>query len=191
MNFMSLDYNDAVDRYDKAYSQNLEIYKLIKGEETDAKDAARVNLQILMNTVTSGNVNYDDLPSESKLMISKLEVQSGLPVGFMSSLKVDPKANILFTNTNEGVTQVGFRNSDGSISVKSYGTKTGSGTYAATDEVTIASDALAEVDTNGDKLVSLQEYEAARKKVYSQIADPDKAASALNTASGEYGKWKW
>lgn len=191
MNFMTLDYNDAVDRYDKEFSQNLEIYKMIKGEEADEKDAARANLQIYTNLVTSGNMDYGSLSDDQKLMINKLEVQSGLPIGFMSQVEKDKDADVLFTTTNEGVTQVGFRNADGTVSVKSYGTKTGSAKYAATDEVTIASDALAEVDTNGDKMVSLKEYEAARKKVYSQIADPDKAASALNTASGEYSKWKW
>lgn len=201
MNYKGLDYNDAVTAYDKEFSQNLQMYNIISGKEKDARsafesdrDAARANLQIYTNLISKGNVDLSSMPADQQLQMSKLEIQSGLPVGFMASVKKDKNADIIFSNTNEGVTQVGIRNSDGTINVQSYGTSTAKGkapTYAATDEVTVAREALDAVDTNGDKMVSLKEYEAARKTVYSQIADPVKAANALNTASNEYKKWKW
>jgi hypothetical protein len=134
MTLEGLDYNDAVNRYESEFDRNLKIYDLISDARKEAKDdlrddrnAARANLQIYANAAISGNIDYDSLGPEQKLMIQKLEVQSGLPVGLISSIKKDPKADIIFTSTNNGITQVGFRNSDGSIKVESYGTSTAGG----------------------------------------------------------------
>lgn len=160
-------------------------------------DNARANLTTMTNAITAGNVNYESLSADQKLQIQKLEVQSGIPVGTMANFKqvVDPKANVMFTTSNEGVTQIGYFNpATGQVEVKTYGTSTGSGkkpVYSSSEEVVIASDALAEVDTNGDQMVSLPEYEQARKIVYSKISDPAKAQSALDTASNAYQKWNW
>lgn len=63
--------------------------------------------------------------------------------------------------------------------------------YASTDDVSKAAKALKEVDTNKDGLLSQAEYEKARKKVLSLIANPDIATSALETASSQYGRWRW
>jgi oligoribonuclease NrnB/cAMP/cGMP phosphodiesterase (DHH superfamily) len=60
-------------------------------------------------------------------MIQKLEVQSGLPPGLISSIKKDPKADIVFTTSNNGIVQVGFRNADGTIRVEQYGKKSSGG----------------------------------------------------------------
>jgi hypothetical protein len=127
MNFASLDYQDAVAAYDREFTQNMQIYKLVSDEQNRAQDIARANLQIYMNAITKGNMDYGSLPADQKVMISKLEAQAGLPIGFTSGLKLDPGANVLFTTSNEGVTQVGVRNPDGTISVQSYGTRISSG----------------------------------------------------------------
>lgn len=124
MNLVGLDYQDAVNRYDKEFSQNLQIYNMVTAEQDKAQANARANLTTYANLITSGNMTYSQLSPDQKITLNKLEVQAGLPVGFISSLKMDPKANMLFTNTSNGVTQVGFRNPDGSVSVQSYGTST-------------------------------------------------------------------
>ena len=131
MNFMGLDYNDAVKRYDDEFTRNLSMYDIIAGARKEARSAfeydqtaARANLQIYANAAISGNITYENLSPEQKLMINKLEIQSGLPTGLISSIKKDPKADILFTTSNEGITQIGFRNSDGTVRVESYGTST-------------------------------------------------------------------
>ena len=135
MTLEGLDYNDSVKRYETEFEMNLKMYDLIAGARREARSAyeydqqaARANLQIYANAAISGNVDYSSLGADQKLMISKLEVQSGLPVGFISSIKKDPKADILFTSSNEGITQVGFRNADGTIRVESYGTRIASST---------------------------------------------------------------
>jgi len=144
INYAGLDYNDAKAAYDTEFSQNLQIQNLLSSNRTElfsatkavldeattikqnAIDNARANLTTIANAITSGNVNMADLSDDEKLQIQKLEIQSGLPVGIIAAMKekVDPKANIVFTTSNNGVTQVGFRNSDGTISVQSYGKDT-------------------------------------------------------------------
>lgn len=149
MNFQQLDYQDAVDRYNQEFTQNMQIFGALRGLRQDAlseaaqqadvkfkqagldlqyQDAARSNLQIMMNAITNGNMDPSSLTSDQKLAINKLELQSGLPVGFTSKLGLSTKDRILFTTTNNGVTQVGIANSDGTISMKSYGTPTGGST---------------------------------------------------------------
>jgi len=139
MTLMGLDYQDAVTRYDDEFKRNIQMYNLIAGARKEARsafesdrDAARSNLQIYMNAVTAGNLDYGSMSADQKLLVNKLETQAGLPVGFMSQVKMDPDANILFTTSNEGVTQVGMRNADGTISVQSYGTRITSGAGAGT-----------------------------------------------------------
>lgn len=130
INLMGLDYNDAVARYDKEFEQNLQIYGIIENQidrnlDQYNKDRAfaQANLQTYVNLITKGNLDINNLSGDDKVMLSKLEVQAGFSPGFIASVKKDPSADILFTTSNEGVTQVGFRNSDGTISVQSYGTR--------------------------------------------------------------------
>lgn len=134
INDLSLDYQDAVKAYEAEFSKNLAIYQLIQTEYNQQQANARANLQIYMNAITKGNLDYNSMSSDQKLLIKKLEVQSGLPAGFTSNLKMDAGANILFTTSNEGITQVGVRNSDGTISVQSYGTRISSGGTKAEDQ---------------------------------------------------------
>lgn len=137
MDFTQTDYKNASDSYNTQFDQAITTFNLIHGIQQDQKteaqratDNARANLQIMANAITAGNMSVGSLSPDQQAQLNKLEVQAGLPVGFISSLKMDPKANILFTSSNNGVTQVGVRNADGSVSVQSYGTPTGGGTTA-------------------------------------------------------------
>ena len=134
MTFYGEDYADAVGRYDAEFTKNMEMYKLVLGQGDKALDqwnadraAASSNLTMFVNAVTEGNIDYSSLSPEQKMQISKLEVQAGLPVGFIASVKKDADADIIFTTSNKGVTQVGFRNADGSIRVESHGTRINGG----------------------------------------------------------------
>lgn len=131
MDFTQQDYTNASTAYNTQFDQAITTFNLIHGIQQDqkndiqkAQDNARANLQIMVNAITNGNLSLSNLSPDQTAQLNKLEVQSGLPVGFISSIKKDPKADILFTNTSEGVTQVGIRNADGSVSVQSYGKST-------------------------------------------------------------------
>ena len=139
MNFMGLDYNDAVQRYDKEYTQNLAVFNTITGLEENAKDGikyqqsiASANLTTLMNTIKTGNLDYGSLSEDQQLMINKLEIQAGMPMGTIASVRMSPDANIVFNSTSNGVTQIGIRESDGTIRVEKYGTPTNSGSGGGT-----------------------------------------------------------
>jgi len=109
MTLMGLDYGDAVKRYDDEFSRNVQMYGIILQQEERAmsaweyqQTAARANLQIFVNAVTEGNLTYADMSTDQKLMVSKLEVQSGLPVGFTSSLQMSFKDRLLSVNDKTG-----------------------------------------------------------------------------------------
>jgi hypothetical protein len=152
INYMGQDYQDAVNAYNDNFNRAITIYGLIsdakKAQVEEARfttqlqidqiqygqNIASANLQTMINAVTAGNLNYNDLPSEQKSMIMKLEAQSGLPVGFTSSLKMNPKDQVLFQSSNEGITQVGFIQPDGSVRVEKYGTRISSGGKSVTEK---------------------------------------------------------
>lgn len=100
MSLMSLDYQDAVAQYNADYSRNLQIYQLVDEEMDEQVASARANLQTYMNAITSGNLNYSNLSANQKLAINKMEIQSNLPVGFVSSLKMNPKDQIFATSSD-------------------------------------------------------------------------------------------
>lgn len=109
MNLMGLDYGDAVKRYDDEFSRNVQMYGIILQQEARVMEAweyqqtaARANLQIFVNAVTEGNLTYADMGTDQKLMVSKLEVQSGLPMGFVSNLKMSFKDRLLSVNDKTG-----------------------------------------------------------------------------------------
>jgi hypothetical protein len=150
MNFANLDYQDAVSKYNTEFQQNLDTINLVRGVASDARDVvrlgnegkrlqmdetrlqsdlqqrnidnARANLQVYTNAITNGNLDVKNLSPDMVSQLNKLEVQSGLPVGFVQNLQLDAKSRIAFTTTNNGITQVGIIGADGNIAVKSYGT---------------------------------------------------------------------
>ena len=126
MNYAGLDYQDAVTAYNNEYNKNLQIYKLVDEEMDEQTAQARANLQTFQNAIEKGNITYSQLPSATKSMITKLEVQSGLPAGFTSALRSsDANGKVLSTTTREIGGQkfidVVMQMPDGSMKVKTQG----------------------------------------------------------------------
>ena len=133
MNFMGLDYQDAVASYDKEYQQNLQFYELVQGAKKQARSeweydqtAAKANLTVYANAITSGNMSYANLDPTQKAMINKLEVQSGLPVGFMSNLTMSAGDKIL--GISDDKTQAWVVGDDGNMKVIQTGLRKSVGT---------------------------------------------------------------
>lgn len=133
MDFTQTDYSNAKESYDSQFSQTLQLINyaqgVIESEKTDqqrAIDNARANLTIITNAIQSGNVDLNSVAPEQRAMINSLEVQAGLPIGFTSAIKSDPKANIVSITENQGQIQVLSRNADGSMGLQTYGTKNAS-----------------------------------------------------------------
>jgi ethanolamine utilization protein EutP (predicted NTPase) len=135
INYMGLDYQDAVDSYNSEFQRNLSIYGAIttaRGQELDVakfgyqieqdqRNLAAANLQTMVNAITAGNISYNDLPADQQSLIRKLELQAGLPVGFTSNLKMSKEDSMLFSTSVSGITQVGYLQPDGSVKVEEYG----------------------------------------------------------------------
>lgn len=132
--YLGQDYQDATQAYNDAFQRNVTIYGLIadargeaREEQKYAQQIASANLQTMVNAITSGNLSYDQLPSDQKLLINRLEAQAGLPVGLTASLKMNPQDTVLFETSNEGITQIGFMQEDGTVRVEEYGRRISSG----------------------------------------------------------------
>lgn len=132
MKIKDMDYDNAKESYDSVfdktmkvlqYGQDLEDRELSR--EQQATDNARANLQIIYNNLTSGDSDFSTLSSADLTTIAKLEVQSGLPQGFVQTLKnTNPAAEIISSSSRQEAngskyTDIVMRNKDGSLSVQS------------------------------------------------------------------------
>lgn len=134
MQFERMEYQDAMDKYNTEFNRNLKIYELTNAELDRNMQMARANLQLYMNAITSGNMSYSSLSGEQKAMVSKLEAQSGLPIGFISGLKLNPKDSILGMSSDN--TQAWVVGEDGNLQIISTGLKaSGSGSSSESKDV--------------------------------------------------------
>jgi len=224
MKAKELNYQDAVQKYDTEYKQSLQIYDIIQGQKKEARsekeserDAAKANLAVYSNAITSGNMSYANLSSDQLLTISKLEIQSGLPVGFISNLQMSPKDRIM--GFSEDKTQAWIIGQDGNLKTIQTGLTAkptgGAAGFTSTQMRSAkgsASSLLRTIDEQyrtsggktiklqdkesfkGDKRLSLQEYqEAVRQLMEKEGIDAETADDILQgqfDALG-YKKWNW
>ncbi len=170
VNYTGLDYQDAVTAYDKEFQQNLTLYGLVSDikkenwtEAQAAKASATANLQIYANAITNGNMTYSNLPADQKLMIQKLEVQSGLPVGTIGALQLAPKDKIAAFSDDK--TQAMIIDANGNMKVVSTGfTKSASSTSEAEKKRTAIADMSLTLSEQGgsDFYVSPTEWKQDR-----------------------------
>ncbi|NCN39994.1 DUF3597 domain-containing protein [bacterium] len=182
MNLKQLDYKTASDEYNNSFSQNLQLFNTVKGiadsEKSDLEreqDNARANAQIIYNSIQSGGLKVEDITPDQKLSITKLEMQSGLPVGFYETLQnKNPKADIVTSTSRESngakYVDVIMRNEDGSLSTKSMyvgAVDAGGSGSKPTEAETVRSNATKvatqlKTVAGGDGYVSPENYKKAR-----------------------------
>jgi LysM repeat protein len=105
MGYTEKDYALASADYNSQMDNNISVFNALKGINDDVKsdlekatDDARSSLQIVYNAIQSGGTSLSDISDTTKSLITKLEVQSGLPVGFYETLQnKNPKAEIVAT----------------------------------------------------------------------------------------------
>lgn len=130
LNLEQQDYANSVASYDAKYTQAINTLQLARGIVSDqlsieqkAQDSARANLQIVYNAMADGAIGVEDMTDVQKTFVSKLEAESGLPVGFYELLKkqvttTNAKMLTSTTYTDTGgkkYTDVIFQNPDGSL----------------------------------------------------------------------------
>lgn len=99
------DYNNSVNAYNTELANNISMYNILRGIKEDTKseqdkatDDARASLQIVYNQMEKGNVSLGDLTPDQKTLITKLELQSGLPIGFYKQIKENnPNSSVVST----------------------------------------------------------------------------------------------
>lgn len=181
MNLKSLDYNAAKGAYDSAFSQNLQLFNVIKGlydadvtEEERIADNARANLQIIYGNLKDSPDT--EVSSDLAYTINKLELEAGLPKGFYSRIQAEkPESKVLSTTTRtSGGTKyadVLYQNGDGSLSTKTVNlgaTNEGSGGGADISEAELERGARSSIVKTldpvrgGDGYVSPDDYKKAR-----------------------------
>jgi hypothetical protein len=131
MSLTQQDYQNASASYDRQFNQAVSVINLVRGIQQDQKtdqqraiDNARANAQIFVNSITAGNLDVNSLPADQRANLNRMEAQAGLPIGFFSAIRKDPKADIIATNSSGGQIQVLMRNPDGSMNLQKYGTST-------------------------------------------------------------------
>jgi hypothetical protein len=107
MNLTEKDYQEAASDYDNQVSENISLFNTLNNineqDKTDAQriqDSARSSLQIVYNQLAANGTDTSSLPDSTKTLLTKLEVQAGLPAGFYETIKSkNPKADIVSTTT--------------------------------------------------------------------------------------------
>ena len=101
MNIKGTDFQNAMTEYNAIFNQKIQIYEQfreVKKEQLDEyhrqQEMARANLEIYIGAIKDGNLAYDSLDENTKIAITKLEIQSGLGEGFVSKLKLAPGEDI-------------------------------------------------------------------------------------------------
>lgn len=172
MQFTQQDYENATNSFNSQFTQGLQMIDAISGIEKSqkddaqrARDNANATLGVMMNAITSGNMSYESLDTNQKFNISKLEAQAGLPVGFISNLKISPSDRILNINSETGEALVVDAN--GNMKVEKTGMtltpkKTGSAEQLSED----AKDFNRTLDevVGADGYVSGEDYKAAKRQ---------------------------
>jgi len=173
MNFYSLDYQDAVTRYNTEFQQNLSMYGIILDQEKLKVDQwykdqaiATTNLQMYMNAISAGNLNYSSMSSDQKLMVSKLEVQSGMPIGFVSNLQIAPKDKILAFS--EDKTQAMILGDNGEMKVINTGLR-----------------------KSGGKLTEAEQNKAAQKEMSTFLSGQANDSGHIGGSTYIYARNKW
>lgn len=109
MKLTQQDYDNAKAQYDTKFSQAMDAINLVRGlrkdyldEAQQKRDNAQANLTVIYNSIKDGNVDFNTLDTATKNNIANLEMQAGLPVGFVKKLHdSNPKADIISTTSRQ------------------------------------------------------------------------------------------
>lgn len=146
LNLEQTDYTNATQSYDRQYQQVVDTLNLARGFRSDEitekereETAARANLQIMYNALSSGQADFDSLDPAAIATITKLEVQSGLPVGFYQALKAKAGMDQMISTASREVggvayTDIIMQKPDGSFYVETLSRGAVKGTGSGDDD---------------------------------------------------------
>lgn len=90
MQFSQQDFANSTAYYKAEFDRSVQMYNLVSGAEDreieieeKAEQDAKANWGVIYNGIQDGNIDMANITDEQKRQISELEMQAGLPVGFM------------------------------------------------------------------------------------------------------------
>lgn len=190
MDYTKSDYETASKAYNDKFNQNIQLQRLLNDKEeqelTRAEKAqanARANLEIMANALSEGSVDFTALSASEQATINKLELQAGLPVGFISYIKsTNPKSDIISTANrtdeqgNQYIDVVMKDKATGQLSVKSNLLASG-GVSTIKDDQSMGS-------LNSSQLDALIETMITREGFHAPEGDYQGSASYRNNNPG-------
>lgn len=184
MKNQELDYASAVEQYNTQFSQSLQLYGILQGQQDELRINALASADLMINSIKDNPTAFSN-PTQSQLRKwSEYEMQAGLPEGYIQSIaKVASQANGFeykgtIGGAESGYSSIWINPTTGEQKIMKISGGTGGGGkfqgFSGADVVAIKNDiATYGIDT-----------------VLEGITDPDevKAIQALETKAGDKTK---
>lgn len=120
MTLKGTDYKNTVDAYNSEFTNNVNIYNATRGIAQDMKseeqakvDNAKANAQIIINSMVSKGLSYNDLSDAGKAMLTRLGSESGLGSTIFSDIMKSSDKPILTHGTSKDGSQAWVIYKDG------------------------------------------------------------------------------
>lgn len=113
INLENMDYDNALKSYNAEFNQRMQILQAVQkevGEQWDRnfeltkwrQNVASTQIQMYIDLASKGQLDWKKLDTNTKLAVNKLEIMSGLGLGFVSKIKMPPGSNIKTIVQREG-----------------------------------------------------------------------------------------
>ena len=124
MQFTEMDYETAKDQYQTEFNNKMSVYKTIADQFNSDRAFASTQWSMMASYISKGQISWGEMSPDQKAQVAKYETQMGLPIGFMSTLRMEVGADILSTTTRTDPSgnvyaDIIYKNPDGSTRVES------------------------------------------------------------------------
>lgn len=99
MQLTQMDYETAKDSYQTEFNTRMSVYKAVTDQFNADRAFASTQWSMMASYISKGQMTWDSMSKDQKAQITKYETMMGLPVGFMSNLKMEAGANVIATST--------------------------------------------------------------------------------------------
>lgn len=124
MQFTQMDYETAKDSYQTEFNNRMSVYKTLSDQFNADRAFASTQWSMMASYISKGQTSWENFTPDQKAQVAKWEAQTGMPIGFMSTLKMEAGANIISTSqrvapNGSTYTDIIYQDSDGATKVRS------------------------------------------------------------------------
>lgn len=102
MQFTQMDYETAKDQYETEFNNRMNVYKVITDQYNADRAFASTQWSMIASYISKGQTSWDQFTPDQKAQVAKYEAIMGMPIGFMSTLKMEAGANVITTSQRVG-----------------------------------------------------------------------------------------